>query len=269
MIGIYKITSPSGKIYIGQAWNFKDRLRDYRCYDCKNQKVLYNSLKKYGFDNHKFEILKSFEDCPDNEFLDDWERLYIWEFKSNVNRYPSNNGMNLTDGGEGNKGMKHSEETKRKIGIANTGKRHSEESRKKQSDLYKTDITCQERVNKMVAANKGSKRTEVSKKKMSISQKGRIITIEARRKIGAANTGRKHSDESKRKIGASVNGERNGMYGKNHSDDSKKQIGEATIKRMQCKEMKLKIKKTKIKTRIRRIGFENTIFYHLILNQVA
>ena len=62
LIGIYKITSPSNKIYIGQSLNILRRFNNYkRIEDCKTQIKLYNSLKKYGTENHIFEII---EECP-------------------------------------------------------------------------------------------------------------------------------------------------------------------------------------------------------------
>ncbi len=57
MIGIYRITSPTYKIYIGQSWNIKNRKREYSKENCFEQIALYNSIKKYGFINHKFDIL--------------------------------------------------------------------------------------------------------------------------------------------------------------------------------------------------------------------
>lgn len=47
IIGIYKITSPSGKIYIGQSINIEKRWEKYQKYieNIKNQIKLYNSLK--------------------------------------------------------------------------------------------------------------------------------------------------------------------------------------------------------------------------------
>jgi len=61
MIGIYKITSPSGKIYIGQSINIEKRFKDYQYINSiKNQVKLYNSFKKYEIKNHKFEIV---EEC--------------------------------------------------------------------------------------------------------------------------------------------------------------------------------------------------------------
>lgn len=58
MIGIYKITSPSGKIYIGQSVNFKKRITCYKALDCKKQIRLYNSFMKYGYINHNVEFIE-------------------------------------------------------------------------------------------------------------------------------------------------------------------------------------------------------------------
>ena len=61
MIGIYKITSPSGKVYVGQSINIDKRKVDYNQNGClKNQPKIYKSILKYGWENHKHEIL---EEC--------------------------------------------------------------------------------------------------------------------------------------------------------------------------------------------------------------
>jgi group I intron endonuclease len=59
MIGIYKITSPKNKIYIGQSVNIKKRFIQYKNLhkSIKAQSKLYRSFKKYGVENHKFEVL--------------------------------------------------------------------------------------------------------------------------------------------------------------------------------------------------------------------
>lgn len=57
--GIYKITSPTGKIYIGQSRNVYSRRNKYR--NCKpDQPRIYNSIQKYGWEAHTFEII---EEC--------------------------------------------------------------------------------------------------------------------------------------------------------------------------------------------------------------
>ena len=60
MIGIYKITSPSGKIYIGQAIDIERRRREHSKSACSRQTKLYNSIKKYGYSSHIFEVI---EEC--------------------------------------------------------------------------------------------------------------------------------------------------------------------------------------------------------------
>jgi group I intron endonuclease len=60
-IGIYKITSPSDKIYIGQSNNIENRFKQYSKFkNIKNQIGLYNSFLKYGYINHKLEVV---EEC--------------------------------------------------------------------------------------------------------------------------------------------------------------------------------------------------------------
>ena len=70
--GIYKITSPSNKIYIGSSSNIKKRWNSYFYLKCKPQPKLYNSLKKYGSENHTYEII---EEC-EFEALYERERYY-------------------------------------------------------------------------------------------------------------------------------------------------------------------------------------------------
>jgi len=70
MIGIYKITSPSGKIYIGSSVDIKRRIIFYRKLHCKGQVKLYKSILKYGWDNHKLEVLEicSLEELRSKEY---------------------------------------------------------------------------------------------------------------------------------------------------------------------------------------------------------
>ena len=57
MIGVYKITSPSNRVYIGSSKNINVRFAQYHRYHCVGQRKLFNSFKKYGVENHKFEIV--------------------------------------------------------------------------------------------------------------------------------------------------------------------------------------------------------------------
>jgi len=58
MTGIYKITSPSNRVYVGQSVSISRRWNDYKKSLKGNQIKLYNSIKKYGYDNHVFEIIE-------------------------------------------------------------------------------------------------------------------------------------------------------------------------------------------------------------------
>ena len=73
MIGIYKITSPSNKVYIGQSINIDRRFKNYKSISqTKGQVMLHNSFKKYGVNNHTFEVV---EECS-VELLNERERYY-------------------------------------------------------------------------------------------------------------------------------------------------------------------------------------------------
>jgi hypothetical protein len=108
MIGIYKITSPTGKIYIGQSTNINNRKYYYSSIKCDKQPKLYNSLLKYGWEQHIFEIV---EEC-NLEQLNDKE-IY-WGMYYNV---LGEDGLNLR---LGDANGVCSEETKQKIGLTNS-----------------------------------------------------------------------------------------------------------------------------------------------------
>ncbi len=54
---VYMITSPNNRIYVGSTTDIEERVRHYKSYFCKQQVRLYNSLMKYGWENHIFEIV--------------------------------------------------------------------------------------------------------------------------------------------------------------------------------------------------------------------
>jgi group I intron endonuclease len=87
--GIYKIVSPSKKIYIGQSVNIKRRWTDYKSLNCKKQRRLFHSLNKYGYKKHKFSILTQCE----YSMLDELELFYIDLFEAT-----GKNGLNSMRG---------------------------------------------------------------------------------------------------------------------------------------------------------------------------
>ena len=109
--GIYKITSPSNKVYIGLSRKIEERWKGYsvKKKTAPQQPKLYYSFKKYGIENHKFEIL---EECKFEE-LSEKEIYYIKKYNS------IEEGLNVSRGGyyfwEVNIGKKHKKETIEKM----------------------------------------------------------------------------------------------------------------------------------------------------------
>jgi len=78
MIGIYKITSPSNKVYIGQSLNIEERKKHYiRINTVKGQPKIFNSLQKYGWDKHNFDILEECDITLLNEREIYWKQYYL------------------------------------------------------------------------------------------------------------------------------------------------------------------------------------------------
>ncbi len=132
MVGIYKITSPSGRVYIGKSKNLKKRIKDYK-YQCETRKsIIHDSIRGYGWENHTLEII---EEC-ENEKLTEREIFWIKELNSYWQDNPK--GMNMTRGGEaGGGGWMYDTERRKKqaerfSGEGGTfyGKKHSEETKR-------------------------------------------------------------------------------------------------------------------------------------------
>lgn len=61
--GVYKIISPTNRIYIGQSLDVYSRWNEYKKLhsSCKGQVRLYRSFIKHGVENHTFEIIEECE----------------------------------------------------------------------------------------------------------------------------------------------------------------------------------------------------------------
>jgi group I intron endonuclease len=165
MIGIYKITSPSGKIYIGQTTNFSKRKSYYKNGAKPYQVRIYNSLEKYGYDAHTIEFI---EECL-VENLNKRERH--WQEFYNV---IGDNGLNCRLTATDDKSGFLSESSKNKLSIAKkkvvidgewrekfaydwSGKNHSEETKRKMSDSAKGKKKTVEHISKLPQNQKGYK----------------------------------------------------------------------------------------------------------------
>lgn len=128
MIGIYKITSPSNKVYIGQSININRRFKNYKSISqTKGQVMLHNSFKKYGVNNHTFEVI---EECS-VELLNERERHY--QDLYNV----LNGGLNCLLTSTNDSVKVYSAESIEKIRQGNLGKEISFDIRKRTSETMK------------------------------------------------------------------------------------------------------------------------------------
>lgn len=132
---VYKLTSPSNKVYIGiTSRSVKQRWNNGRGYTrCR---AMYRAIKKYGWENIQKEIL--LENTTESE-AKSLEKLLIKLHRSNERGY----GYNLTEGGDGTVGCYPSEETRRKMSEAHKGNKyslghkHTEEWKRQNSDRCK------------------------------------------------------------------------------------------------------------------------------------
>lgn len=112
--GIYKITNPEGKIYIGLSKDIDLRWTHYKnSSSMQGNSLLKESFKILGFDKHIFEIKELIQydniltEKENNKILREKERYWINFYKSNEN------GLNQNRGGCGP--GKHTKESKNKI----------------------------------------------------------------------------------------------------------------------------------------------------------
>lgn len=175
---IYKITSPTGKIYIGKTSRLNDRISKYRnCNGISEQKMIYSSIKKHGWENHIFEIVT---EAPINQ-LSHLESFYIETFNSF--HYSNPNGMNLTKGGEGTPGRKDSIETKTKRANSIRGRHHSEQTKQLMSELKKgkpsnnKGVPCSDEKKKKISeANKGKTPSQLTKQNRNNTRLANLIS---------------------------------------------------------------------------------------------
>lgn len=237
MIGIYKITSPSKKVYVGQSINIEKRFTHYKRLRCKSQLKIYRSLLKYGIDKHKFEVICECEVHELNEKERYYQDLYCVLGKGGLNcilTKASDRRIEFSDETKlkmslSQRGNKHSEEAKRKIGLASKGNKHG--LGKKMSEEHKL---------KLIKARIGKKLSDETRAKISLAHKGKKgtkHTDEAKAKIGLASKGRKHTPEAKLKISLSK---------KNITAETRAKMSAWQIGRKMSDEAIMKTKKAKI-----------------------
>lgn len=197
IVGIYKITAPTGKIYIGQSRNVSFRWRQYDKDKIrkKNNRKVDNSILKYGYESHQFELLHQLPKDVEQSVLNEYEQLYIDLYRACKVEL-----MNLRDAGY--HGL-YSEESKIRMRNAQLGKKSSPEAIEKRRAKIIGKKRSAETIRKISNANKGKVRSEEYRLKFSLSRKGIPRSAESVLKTAKALKGRKLTEEHKAKIAAS------------------------------------------------------------------
>lgn len=182
--GIYKIENKvNGKVYIGSSVDVQRRWQGHRStlrggYHANPH--LQASWDKYGEDAFTFTVLEEVEGCE----LLTTEQRHLDEYFARGNCY------NMTgDAAAPMLGLKHTEETKRKIGVASKGHVVSSETRRRMSEA-----------NMGQQNGLGYRHTDEARGKISKANKGKKLSNETKRKMSKAHKGHKHTEESRRKM---------------------------------------------------------------------
>jgi group I intron endonuclease len=123
--GIYMIRNlVNNKVYVGKSVNVEKRFNEHKRKLISNTHDnihLQRAWNTYGKENFSFTIIK----CCEESLLNEKEIYYIKELNSNNMDF----GYNLTDGGDGATGYRHTEETKKKIAELQIGKKMSNKTK--------------------------------------------------------------------------------------------------------------------------------------------
>lgn len=182
MIGIYKITSPSGRVYIGQSWNIVHRHRCYRLYNAPKQRILDASFNKYGFDSHEIKILHELPIDVTQDVMDRYEQLYIDTYKEAGVQL-----MNIRGAGsrgkwgeetkkimsEKMKGRKMPEHVLQMLRTQNIGRPQTDEMRRKNSEWQKKKKLTPEHKEKIRQSLLGHKPSDATRKLWSEQRTGK------------------------------------------------------------------------------------------------
>lgn len=175
---VYMIISPSNRVYIGSTIDLDQRFLYYKNTLAKTQIKLYRSFKKYGWENHIFEIIwaGSIEDMLK------YETLIGWGF--NVLE-PENLNCRLPKLGDIYSCI--NEETREKMSVSAKNKPTiSNETRLKISNFHKGRKHSISQIRNRANSYKGNKHSIESKIKMSIAKLGIKRTEETNIKISNA-----------------------------------------------------------------------------------
>lgn len=183
--GIYTITSPSGRMYVGSAKNFKLR-RTRHFYELRSGRhdndILQKAFNKYGEENLIFSKLLCCE--PKDLLMYEQRAIDILKPAYNICLIAGNC-----------LGKKHSIESRAKMSRVQKGKVVSEESKTRMSIAQKGRTVSSEHKAKIGAANKGRIQSQEEKDKRALKNTGKKRTEEFKKRMSDMNKGRKLTSE--------------------------------------------------------------------------
>lgn len=251
--GIYKLTAPDGRCYIGSSCHIEKRLTEHNCLLTRNKH--YNGRLQRAWNEYKHFDHETVEVC-DRTMLAEREQHWINELQSylidrglNAARNAQNNPQ--TDDtrrniGDGNRGKRRTVEVRLAISENMKGRKLSAESRLKLGEslkaYYKTHPVSYERCLAISARLKGRKESEDVCRQKSERKKGTHDTEETRRKkseagkgkhsrpmseeqkikLREANLGKKATEETRQKMRASSR-----HISRPHTEENRRAISEA------------------------------------------
>jgi group I intron endonuclease len=158
IIGIYKVINPKGKVYIGQSVNVERRFSRYRnIHERDKQPKIYNSIKKYGWENHIHDVIEECSIEQLNERETYWKQYYLYQMDGDWDMVLF---CNLHDTGGG----PLSEEIKQKISNSTKGKIVSEATKYKMSESKKGKLNFLNRKPRKEGSGKNISKGKIGKK---------------------------------------------------------------------------------------------------------
>lgn len=166
VVNMYRLTSPSGKQYIGVTSHpIAYRLKQHSY----AKTAIGSAVRKYGLDSIVCEVLVA----GTEDYIYSLEDVAINTFKT---RFPA--GYNVCEGGMRGpswSGKTHTMETKEKMSAATRGQTHSTETRVKIAKARTGRIASSHTRKKMSEAHSGKSMTEETRGNMSSAQRRRFL----------------------------------------------------------------------------------------------
>lgn len=225
--------SKNGMKYVGKwVGPFSSLLKRHKRHaesGCRN--YFHRAIRKYGWDMFSWEILR--DGITDAVSLAESEVECISRLSTKAP-----NGYNMTDGGDGWQGGRHTEETKKKMSKSRQGMRsgflggkHTEEAKRIIGE--KSRLANLGRVYPRLGPRPQETKEKIRQalknrfEKMEHNRLGAKHTEEAKEKIRKANTGKRRSESVKEEMRKQMTGKKRNP----HTEETKEKMRQAWVKR--------------------------------------